>query len=546
MKKIKVLIMILSIPLFFACEDISFLNKAPYSQTSPENFYKRLSDFESAIVGCYDAISLARISSVNVTMGTYFQGLPFILSGGNDELILSNNPGTNDITAFAQGAYISQNSAILNLWTAYFAGIMRCNYIIERAKIVSLNEEQFRLNEIVAEAHFLRGFFYLHLVQLFGGIPINKAEVADAYAPRQSVKNVFENVIIPDFDYAYKNLPNRAKVLGAANKWSASGYLATVYNYLATCKRYNVGGTLQNNDLNKFDWVDENRLTIEAKILLEDIILNSGYKTIERYDCLFREATKSLQQQECLFTVENALTTIQDEHPQGTSLFAPGNSSRGGSYGIYRASVELWDKYQSTGIDVRRNHNLTGNYNAQTEMIEGEMYSLVDAGTRESTGGNFPGKYRIREVKSRPLTANRHGVSIPLLRYADILLQYAEVCYFTGDEQTARNMLTQVRKRALADGYSIEELNAAYYKDNFIEELLDERSRELCFESKRRIDLIRFGKLTNIIEAIDLGIGGNIQYAKTLKENWLENKIWLPIPQSECDMNKKLTQNYGY
>ncbi|WP_347026880.1 RagB/SusD family nutrient uptake outer membrane protein [Bacteroides ovatus] len=549
MKKIffKMLSVALLLPTIISCDDMKFLDKAPYSHTSPENYYQKLSDFESAIVGCYDAISIAKIGTVDVTYGTYITGLQYMLSAGNDEMVLSTNPGTYDYTAFGEASYVTQNSAISQLWTAFFAGIMRCNYVIAKAAEISLPEgDAARLNEIAAEARFLRGFFYFHLAELFGGVPVYTGLNSDAYAQRCPIEEVYNKVIIPDLDYAYRTLPHRAGIMGAASKWSAAGYLATVYNYLATCKRYNVGNTLADNELNKFDWVNEEQMRDNAKTVLEDIYKNSQYKLIDRYDYLFRETTKSFQQQECLFTVENTCETA-DTYPQSTALFSPGGSAYGGSYGIYRNTIELYDSYENTGsIDIRRNYNITKSYSASSakESIEGVNYLIP--GTANKSSSDYPGKFRESDPSSRALTKNRSGISIPLIRYADMILQYAEVKYFQGDEPGARSLLTEVRQRIVASGKNVDELNITYHKDNFIEELLAERSRELCFESKRRIDLIRFGKLTDVINSININAGGNNPQAKKLQDNWEEYKIWFPIPQVERDLNKNLTQNYGY
>ncbi len=550
MKKIsyKILLPILfGAVLLTSCEKSSFLDKAPYSFTSPENYYKSITDFQNAVTGCYDAIGTSTIGGTSVGNGTYLYGLQYMLSGGNDEMVLSSSPGTNDYTAFGDGSYIATNTGILSLWQAYFAGIMRCNYVIDKSKEVSFDStDASRLVQIVGEARFLRAFFYIHLAELFGGVPINTTSSSDGTAPRQSLQAVYNQVIIPDLQYAYSVLPNRAATAGAANKWTAEGYLGVVYNYLSACKRYNVGNTLDQT-LNSFGWVNESVATDSAKTLLQDVYQNSGYVLIPNYSYLFRETTKSYQQQECLLTVEYA-TTATDEYPQSTLIFSPGGSSYGGSYALYRNTLTAYSTYESTGnVDIRRKQNITGNYSATstTETIDGVSY-LVPAVASTST--QIPGKYRNSAPNaSRALTVQRSGVSIPLLRFADIILQYAEALYFSGDDTTARSMLLKVRTRALGTGSNVSTLTSAYYNVSFIDDLLNERRRELCFESKRRIDLIRFGKLTSVIAALpDVAAAGSNASAKLLKANWKEYKIWFPIPQTQRDLNINLTQNDGY
>ena len=134
------------------------------------------------------------------------------------------------------------------------------------------------------------------------------------------------------------------------------------------------------------------------------------------------------------------------------------------------------------------------------------------------------------------------------MRMAEVRLQYAEALYFTGDEPGARKQFDPVRERILADGASLEKLNEAYYRPDFVEELLEERGRELCYESKRKIDLIRFGKITETIEELPSEGGPNnvIVSIDLLKDNWRNYKIWLPVPQLEIDLNPNLEQNAVY
>lgn len=134
------------------------------------------------------------------------------------------------------------------------------------------------------------------------------------------------------------------------------------------------------------------------------------------------------------------------------------------------------------------------------------------------------------------------------MRMAEVRLQYAEALYFTGDEAGARKQFDRVRERVLADGVSLEKLNETYYRPDFVEELLEERGRELCYESKRKIDLIRFGKITEVIEDLPSEGGPNNVVASIdlLKDNWRNYKIWLPVPQLEIDLNPNLEQNAVY
>lgn len=91
-------------------------------------------------------------------------------------------------------------------------------------------------------------------------------------------------------------------------------------------------------------------------------------------------------------------------------------------------------------------------------------------------------------------------------------------------------------------------LNERTIRSDFVEELLEERGRELCYESKRKIDLIRFGRITETIEELPSEGGPNNVAVgiDMLKDNWRSYKIWLPVPQLEIDLNPNLEQNAVY
>ena len=134
------------------------------------------------------------------------------------------------------------------------------------------------------------------------------------------------------------------------------------------------------------------------------------------------------------------------------------------------------------------------------------------------------------------------------MRMAEVRLQYAEALYFTGDVSGARKQIDPVRERDLAGDVSLKKLNEAYYRTDFVEELLEERGRELCYESKRKIDLIRFGRITETIEELPSEGGPNNVAVgiDLLKDNWRSYKLWLPVPQLEIDLNPNLEQNAVY
>ncbi|NGM63481.1 RagB/SusD family nutrient uptake outer membrane protein [Sphingobacterium sp. SGG-5] len=513
-----------------------FLDADPYSFTSTENFYQTPEEAEMALVGCYN--------SLNSRNRLFGRDLPFILNGGTDECITREGI-SNDHTPFGLAAISSSTTKLKSVWEAFYEGINRTNHLIAKIEGVEMNET--RKTQITAEARFLRGFYHMYLTMMFGAIPVKTTPDPEA-GPRQQVEEVYAQ-IIADLQFAYENLPPRAKIQGAANKWSAAGYLAKVYAYMGSAKESGMGNDL-NFALNSFDWVDADEAYDHVFTITTDIVQNGGYKLTDRYDFLFRETTRDAQYEECLFTVEASSSPSNGIYNRYSDWVAFGSPSLGGGNSRWFVPLaEAFDRYNISGNDVRRAHNMVRNItaNSSVEEIGGYRYYNPTVATSPENGFFSAGKYRQRDAAQKPIPDYASDGLIPLLRYADILLLQAEALYHDGDEPGARDLLTEVRERAVKSGSTVTELNTSYHRVDFIQELVDERSRELCFETHRRFDLARFNKYTAAIEGLKSTRGLHNVAVPDLQANWKPYRIWFPIPLAELDLNPQLKpQNPGY
>jgi starch-binding outer membrane protein, SusD/RagB family len=544
----KPLIVISFILMFLSCQDNAFLNQAPYSFTSPENNYKTENDFKMALAGCYETLNTSQITGgMWVPDGTYARGLFYMLQGCSDEVVATNSAISCD---FVKASYLPSNVNLLYLWQSYFVGISRCNYLLDKIENVSLLPEL--KTQIIGETRFMRAFYYYHLSSLFGAVPLNTSSTPEIKAPRASLESVY-GLILDDLNFAYQNLATSAIYKSGASKWTAGAYLGMVYNYLASSKRYNVGvSLLTQNPLNSFDWVNADVYSTQSVVVLSDVVNNGPYVLLpkEQYSYLFRESTKATQYQECLFLSEWS-DQYSDRFASITEQLTPtGSSTYGGSWGRMIPTFDLYTSYFEG--DIRRDQSITGRYETTSvkETIENIGYWVPrNAIPLTSQLQWCTGKFRL----AVPGTYSNHTINdcslnYPLMRLADVKLQLAEALYFTGNETEARAILREIRQRVVDTAKTtLDDLNLAYNRTDFVEELLDERRRELCFESKRRIDLIRFDKTTQVIEGMPLEGNSLVKSGlTTLKDNWSYYKIWLPIPQTELDLNASLIQNAGY
>lgn len=599
-----------------AAVSCSFLERAPRTQTSPENFFQDEAQFKLALTGAYETMNASSIGGVSVGGGTYNVGLLYIMTGPSDEAVAHQNAADTygACTDFLKASFTQATSGLRRFWIAFYAGIDRCNSIISH--IDNLGGPDAVL--YVAEARFLRGFYYWYLAQSFGAVPLVGYH-SDGQEPRSPLKDVYD-YILEDLQFAADNLPSSGGILGraSANKYTAEAYIARICNYLAACRRFGTGQDLVSaQPLNDFSWVDADAMSVRAKNACKDIIDNSQYELVKDWTDLFRETTKAAQHRECLFMAENYISGSENQYPVTTAFgFSPSgtaDTAKGNAPSVWSGyvwpTVLMFQMYSPK--DPRRDWFFTsymgGDVNAGTivtEVREGISYprpwyrpsNWSSDSNHDGVNQTFLpflngssnmscGKYRFAQVGQIPEhTTGVHSLSLPLMRMADVYLMYGEAVYFAdGDEDLARAQFRTVLERACRlhwngtdpefdfhdDTALVDELMAAYRRDDFIEELLETRERELCFEGSRKWDLVRFNRID---ECIGLLTGGSPdgdpvahpydRYMKrfdgkvvaynasntragidALRTGWTPFKIWLPISDLERAANKNLTQN---
>ena len=162
------------------------------------------------------------------------------------------------------------------------------------------------------------------------------------------------------------------------------------------------------------------------------------------------------------------------------------------------------------------------------------------------------GKYR-REVQYEGVKGDRGSytpVNYPILRFADVLLMYAEAVVAsgaTGELQEAYDCVKRVRDRA---GIGTRDFSDYSDSDAFMQLIRNERGRELCFESLRKYDLIRWGIFVDAMHEYiddeldpDWGTGNTAALAAQIARNVQARHVLLPIPSIELGVNTALRQN---
>lgn len=549
--KTKTILMGISLALLCSCSD--FLDEKAYSFADGNSLFASGDATEMALTGVYDAMNANSIQH-QAPHALFSRNLHLLTQLGCDEMIgRTDYIPLADFKPFCNYTYNSESRFLSDAWFALYAGINRANNVIEQAAgVADLKED--RRKEVVLEARFLRGFYYTYLAWLWGGVPTPTSLNDSPQMERSSLKEVYA-LVISDLKSAYEGLPERNKYEARANKYTAGAMLAKVYLYLAACKENKVGEDLH-FPLNSFEWVDAPALYAEAKAVCKDIVEHGGYELQAEYGYNFMADNvplKKMQVKEALLVAtygKNAPKYYMFTHFTGPV----GNvTTNGGGAGWFPAMGELALLYDKA--DARYKQNIAGTMTNNKQMIEGVEY-YVPSGLYQSGSNTYLAKFRQSSPAARMaagIPASTSTLNFPILRFADVILMYAEATYKTGDEAAARELLRPIRLRAAKNNAATATALAnAYRKADFMEELKDERSRELCSEGWRRFDLIRWGKLKSVVEALkttnDDGLKPNVfffnmRHAQSVKDNFKSYKIWYPIPKREREVNTHLQQN---
>lgn len=394
-----------------------------------------------------------------------------------------------------------------SLWKGHYYAIGTANKALRELENAAISpEDKVRFQ---GEVRFIRAYLYFNLVRMFGGVPLVvrvPVDAADAnddpsFRERASVESVYAN-IIADLEFAATNLPLASvEYTGHATKGAAQSLLAKVYMY-------------------KSEWP-------KVLALTNEVITSGRYALLNDYAKIWRQEGDNSK--ESIFEVQtgefnNANFKIDNytgcqgvrvggkggwndlgwgfNNPSQTLInsYEPGDLRKDATVitidrsGTYKGTV-LWDGFRVPSSDSVQ--NLYYNYKAYTSVSKEDYADKAD--------------------KDRPK-------NIKILRYADVLLMYAEAAVRTGQGDAAEK-LNMLRERAgLAPKATVT-----------LEDVLQERHIELAMEHDRFWDIVRQGKAAELLHA-----AGKSTFVAGKHE-------LLPVPNSQILLSgNSLVQNFGY
>ncbi len=428
---------------------------------------------------------------------------------------------------------IANNGFLLDFYRTQYMGIGRCNLGLREIPDLTPNdvmtaEVQQRL---LGELKFLRAMYYFRLVRVFGGVPLVDYVIessAEWQQPRSSAEDIY-SFIISDLEDANKLLwlksAYASEELGRATKGAAQAMLLKVNLYT-----HNYDTAQQ--------WGDS-------------VITSEEYDLIPEYADNFRlENENGL---ESVFEVQYADDPTGDyggSNGEGGSGYTRGtysiiltrsrSSLLGGGWGFNKPTINLYNEYEAN--DPRKDAtilNPTENQmeNPEQEIYLGTRYLNKKTGWYDSSGN----PYELSHPSRGPL--NRIDI-----RFADVLLMYAEACCETGDLPEAKSALERVRFRARQGQTNIlpefpDYNNYTDTKDDLIKAVRHERRVELAMEGHRWYDLCRWGVAKETMDAYKATESTD---AQSHMAEFIKGKHELfPIPSKEIELNP-MEQNPMY
>ena len=438
-----------------------------------------------------------------------------------------------------------QNTLLLNFYRAQYQGIGRCNLALEYIGKMEIGTDaeftQSMKNRLLGEVHFLRAYYYFRLLRVFAGVPmpLKVLRSSDDWGMSRASVDAMFTQILADLEFAQTNLPKKSEYaeadLGRATQGAAEAMLLKVNLYMASPYWQKQGLTKSVADCYK-----------DAKAWGDSVIVSGEYSLCPNYEDNFTIAGENGR--ESVFEIQYAEVAWGD-YGEGFGFTAGSftqiltrsrNSEVGGGWGFNHPTQNLYDEFEAG--DPRRetailvpNSDLLPGYQAQSDetylgnnMLNNKYGMYRDPA---DVGGGY-GKWKLH--------ASRGPLNNKQIRYADVLLMYAEACLGAGDAGTAKTYIDQVRARVGLPEISVAD-DAA---------LRHERRCELAMEGHRWFDLVRWEGVngTGLKAHMDAYKATETADAQHHIQEFVAGKHEIfPIPQEEMQLNSTpMTQNPGY
>jgi hypothetical protein len=515
--------------------DESFLDEKVQSSFAPETLADPLG-FEASVVGLHRHYGYFHTMAEN-------QGFLCVWQVGTD-IVWGVQPVSWEIPYFRYAELSSTDAAASFTWNWAYKLIKNANIIIQNAENPAVTVSQAEKDAFNAEARFFRALGYNMLVTLFGDVPLvaEPINVPQTDFERTPVAQI-DALIEEDLLFAATHLPDvdGVKRSGRINKSAAQQLLAEAYLRMerpadaeAQCTAIISSG--------KFSLVKQ----------------RYGVKTTKPGDAfsdMFRVGNQRRSQgnTEVIWNFEivnrRDIPNSIGGDPQQRRVWGCGYHNIAGMLpadslggrGISRMRLNNWVLYGLYPAGDMRNSKYSIKrefwYNDSTKATYKQKVNPAPADTLFRM---HPYTLKWAHYDSLDVFGFAMWKDLPLMRLGETYLLLAEAQFKQNHPGEAATSINELRTRANAPQVSAADITLDF--------ILDERARELVGEENRRLTLMRTGTLANRIISRNPPVGNSSIDVTGFQTLQAGQKLFLPIPQSEIDLNKdkELGQNQGY
>ncbi|TDW50106.1 putative outer membrane starch-binding protein [Flavobacterium sp. 270] len=499
-----------------SCVENEDLEQLDPNNNAVDSFWKTDADAIQGVNAAYGSL---------LTDGTYMRSTPLLLDARADDA-RTNSPWGSMYNAGHFNSNVADAAIYGWAYETYYQGIYRANQVLEKVPDIAMADTALK-NRILGQAYFLRGLYFFHAVNLFKSVPL-PTELA-VYYPQKTNEEGWAQVI-SDFKTAAELLPTSyagvtgldAGQKGRATKGAALGYLGKAYLFTK-------------------DFAN-------AKTTFKQVIDLGVYSLVPNYRDNFTTANEN--NLESLFEVQFSRDAGGVDLGWGgapasgwgkTSARAITYAPRAFGWTDVQPSWTLFNEFHDektkTG-DLDPRLDATMFYNKPGTKLYGKDFATFYASSPADLNDIFCRKYQNSDGEFADEYDWRSGINERLLRYADILLMYAETLNETGDTPGAYTYIQMVRNRVGLPDLAV--TKPGMTQAQMREQIGHERFLEFPLEGHRFDDIRRWGWLQD---------AAKLAWLKTRDaefNSYTAGREYYPIPQLEMDNNPGTKQNDSY
>lgn len=497
-----------SVLLLFTVGCSDFLDEEDPTNLTPDSFYTTAKHAEAAVAAVY-----ADARFIGDGAGIFSSTWQLLMAPtGTTTTETAQNSDLNNLYSLS---YDPNTLHVRVWWRGLYKVIANANLVLENVPGIEMDEVE--KNKVLGEAKFFRAWAYFYAVRLWGDVPLitlPQSASSEDFLPVRSPQQEVYNLIVADLVEAESAGLPWVDESGRVSQSAVKTLLSKVYLTMA-------GQPL--NETSRY---------ADAANKAKEVIDNAGpLRLFDTYGEIHNENLNNTG--EHIFSLQYNAEIA--ENPMGNMFpnFQPVTYRGPSGTGSTIPDIDFYNSFEDGDLRTvdREGWFYTSYYrNGNEELFDlGKPYIFKHFNVIANGTLGVPG-------------SARDNLNLPIFRYAEVLLIYAEASNEVGGpNQQAWDGLKAIRDRAQLTTPALGTFDAASFRDA----ILTERWHELCFEMKVWFDMVRLRKVYNVTTG---GFDEFVGHVNLNSDQALQEKhLLFPIPEQELINSPNLgTQNPGY